>query len=65
MQFNSTLFDQLQLNLIAQAASMSTPAAPAERPAEHFLTVANNGTILGATNTITGVSPDSLLMTSM
>ena len=64
MQFNSTLFDQLQLDLIAQAASVSTPA-PAERPAEHFLTVANNGTILGATNTITGVSPESLLMTSM
>ncbi len=65
MQFNTTLFDQLQLGLLAQAANTTAAPAPTERPAEHFLTVANNGTVLGATNTVTGVSPDSLLMTSM
>lgn len=36
----------------------------AERPDEHYMTIAQNGMILEATKTITGFSPDSLLMTS-
>lgn len=34
-----------------------------QRPMEHFLTVSNNGTILGSTETITGIPPNNLLMT--
>eukprot|EP00581_Thalassiosira_minuscula_P017967 CAMPEP_0183730798 /NCGR_PEP_ID=MMETSP0737-20130205/33717_1 /TAXON_ID=385413 /ORGANISM="Thalassiosira miniscula, Strain CCMP1093" /LENGTH=221 /DNA_ID=CAMNT_0025963379 /DNA_START=255 /DNA_END=916 /DNA_ORIENTATION=- len=34
------------------------------RPEEHFLTIALNGTILGATEMITGFPPNNLLMTS-
>mmetsp|Transcript_20836 Transcript_20836/g.51671 ORF Transcript_20836/g.51671 Transcript_20836/m.51671 type:complete len:1367 (-) Transcript_20836:90-4190(-) len=36
----------------------------ADRPDEHYMTIAQNGMILEATKTITGYSPDSLLMTS-
>ena len=54
MQQNNNLYDQL--NLMAQVAA---------RPTEQFLTVANNGTVLGATNTVTGFPPDSMLMTSV
>ncbi|KAL7496082.1 hypothetical protein ACHAWT_004420 [Skeletonema menzelii] len=35
------------------------------RPDEHFLTIALNGTILGATEMVTGFPPSSLLMTSV
>jgi len=35
------------------------------RPHEHFLTIALNGTILGATEMVTGFPPSSLLMTSV
>ncbi|VEU37453.1 unnamed protein product [Pseudo-nitzschia multistriata] len=35
-----------------------------KRPDEHYMTIAQNGMILEATKTITGYSPDSLLMTS-
>jgi len=35
-----------------------------ERPEEHFLTIALNGTILGATEMVTGFPPSGLLMTS-
>ncbi|KAL7537208.1 hypothetical protein ACHAXR_007662, partial [Thalassiosira sp. AJA248-18] len=34
------------------------------RPEEHFLTIALNGTILGATEMVTGFPPSNLLMTS-
>mmetsp|Transcript_20893 Transcript_20893/g.48055 ORF Transcript_20893/g.48055 Transcript_20893/m.48055 type:complete len:1295 (-) Transcript_20893:84-3968(-) len=34
------------------------------RPAEHFITIALNGTILGATEMVTGFAPNNLLMTS-
>eukprot|EP00591_Stephanopyxis_turris_P004494 CAMPEP_0195523582 /NCGR_PEP_ID=MMETSP0794_2-20130614/22833_1 /TAXON_ID=515487 /ORGANISM="Stephanopyxis turris, Strain CCMP 815" /LENGTH=1434 /DNA_ID=CAMNT_0040653605 /DNA_START=89 /DNA_END=4393 /DNA_ORIENTATION=- len=34
------------------------------RPEEHFLTLSKNGTILGATETVTGFPPSALLMTS-
>ena len=34
-----------------------------QRPVEQFLTVSNNGTILGATETVTGIPPNNLLMT--
>jgi hypothetical protein len=54
MQQSNNLYDQL--NLMAQVAA---------RPTEQFLTVANNGTVLGATNTVTGFPPDSMLMTSV
>jgi len=36
----------------------------ADRPDEHYMTIAQNGMILEATKTITGFSPDTLLMTS-
>jgi len=36
----------------------------ADRPDEHYMTIAQNGMILEATKTITGYSPDTLLMTS-
>jgi CheY-like chemotaxis protein/Ran GTPase-activating protein (RanGAP) involved in mRNA processing and transport len=36
----------------------------ADRPDEHYMTIAQNGMILEATKTITGFPPDSLLMTS-
>mmetsp|Transcript_11693 Transcript_11693/g.33654 ORF Transcript_11693/g.33654 Transcript_11693/m.33654 type:complete len:1299 (-) Transcript_11693:91-3987(-) len=35
-----------------------------QRPDEHFLTIAQNGMILEATQTVTGFPPDALLMTS-
>jgi len=35
------------------------------RPQEHYLTIAMNGIILGATETLTGLPPNSLLMTSL
>lgn len=34
-------------------------------PEEHFLTVANNGMVIGATETVTGFPAESLLMTSI
>mmetsp|Transcript_8910 Transcript_8910/g.13110 ORF Transcript_8910/g.13110 Transcript_8910/m.13110 type:complete len:1433 (-) Transcript_8910:115-4413(-) len=52
---------ELQQELAAQAAM---EAHLNSRPHEHFLTVAQNGTILGATETITGFPPSNLLMTS-
>jgi hypothetical protein len=57
MQYNRTLLDQL--NLISQAA------ASVQRPSEQFITIATNGIILGTTETITGTSPDSLLMSPL
>lgn len=54
MQYNSNFLDQLQL--------FTQIAMPVQRPREQFLTVANNGIILGATDTVTGFPPDSLLM---
>jgi len=36
----------------------------ADRPDEHYMTIAQNGMILEATKTITGFAPDTLLMTS-
>jgi Fe2+ transport system protein B len=60
MQGNN-IFDEL--NLMAQAGA--AVAQTQQTPTEQFLTVANNGTILGATNTVTGFPPDSLLMTSV
>ena len=54
MQYHPRLLEQLQL--------MTQPPQSVQRPREQFLTIANNGTILGATETVTGFLPDSLLM---
>jgi len=43
----------------------SSQAAAMHRPTEQYITIAQNGTILGATETVTGFTSDSLLMTSM
>lgn len=55
MQYDSNFLEQLQL--------VTQSITPVRRPTEQYLTVANNGTILGATETVTGFPPDSMLMT--
>jgi PAS domain-containing protein len=71
-QLHEQLQQQLQEQLQQQLQQQLNAAAEAEaksrmisRPDEHFLTVAVNGTILGATETVTGLPADSLLMTSI
>ncbi|KAL9189776.1 hypothetical protein ACHAXT_009451 [Thalassiosira profunda] len=63
-------FDQLDPVQQAQALEMLAQQqleqmmAAQQRPEEHFLTIALNGTILGATEMATGFPPNNLLMTS-
>jgi len=53
---------QFFLQLIHQREEQERQQA--DRPDEHYMTIAQNGMILEATKTITGFPPDSLLMTS-
>jgi len=53
---------QLFLHFLQQREEQERQQA--ERPCEHYMTIAQNGMILEATKTITGFPPDSLLMTS-
>mmetsp|Transcript_2311 Transcript_2311/g.5296 ORF Transcript_2311/g.5296 Transcript_2311/m.5296 type:complete len:1371 (+) Transcript_2311:222-4334(+) len=46
-------------------AAVDDEAERINRPQEHFITIASNGTILGITETATGYPPNSLLMTSV
>ncbi|CAB9496104.1 Peroxide stress-activated histidine kinase [Seminavis robusta] len=57
---------QALLHMLAQQEQEQQLAAAAvsNRPDEHYLTVAQNGTILEATKMATGFPPDSLLMSS-
>lgn len=43
---------------------LAAMAALASRPEEHYFSIAQNGMILGATETATGIPADNLLMTS-
>lgn len=62
----STMQSLLQM-LAQQEQEEQLAAAEAEiqsRPDEHYITIAQNGTILEATKMVTGFPPDALLMTS-
>mmetsp|Transcript_10897 Transcript_10897/g.31653 ORF Transcript_10897/g.31653 Transcript_10897/m.31653 type:complete len:1397 (+) Transcript_10897:356-4546(+) len=59
---NDTESVQLFLQLVQEREEQIRQQA--ERPEEHYMTIAQNGMILEATKTITGFPPDSLLMTS-
>ena len=54
----------IQQKLVAAAAAAAATEVRKSRPTENFLTMAQNGTILEMTETVTGFPPEALLMTS-
>jgi hypothetical protein len=48
-----------------QRQQIAALAAIASRPKEHYISIAQNGAILEATETVMGIPPNALLMTSM
>jgi len=57
--------EQMQQNVMIGRLASSAETAIQPRPTEHYLRVTQNGTIIEATETITGLSPNKLLMTSI
>lgn len=56
---------QMQQELVQEQIEAAAREAILARPNEHFITVTQNGTIIAATETITGTPPNDLLMTSV
>jgi len=56
---------QMQQQLVQEQIEAAAREAILARPKEHYITVTHNGTIIAATETITGASPNELLMTSI